>query len=440
MRDLLQFVWFKDLTNWSVKTYLNLNIINSCFNLTSLENLISPRQEKVKKSDYRNDIDLVKKISFKDGSIHLRDEKKSGMDMYRLYPNDLLVSKINFHQGALAVNDFGIEILTSTHYQPYIVSDIIDKKYLVLVLRSNAFQQYLSSIKSEGIKTEATYNFIKTLKIPLPPLKIQQKIVDNYKAKLTLAKQQEQQAQQKEAEIETYLYEVLGIELPKAEQQNTNLLQFVWFKDMDSWSYEQLFLKSKFYSKHKVTELSDICEFKNKRFNRTNYAKDFFNYVDIGSIDPLNGIMSNKKTQTGKAPSRATQYINTGDLIIATTRPYLKKFAIVQNTFNDNVCSSGFTVIQKNTNKYNLYYIREFLQSFYGVAQLKEHMTGGLYPAITLTKLKNIQIPFPPLKIQNQIADHIQSLKEEITTLKQNAQDNKQSALSDFEAEIFNAS
>jgi restriction endonuclease S subunit len=440
MDKVLHFIGFKDLDSWSVKNYLSINIINSVFKLTALEQVIYPRQEKVKKNDYQNDIDLVKKISFNDGKIHLREQKKSGMDMYKVYPNDLLVSKINFHQGALAINNVNKKLLSSTHYQPYIINNNVDKKYLVLLLRSNTFKEYLSFIKSEGIKTETTYNFIKTLKIPLPSLKIQQQLVKNYQDKINLANKQKQLAKQKQQEIEEYLYTELGIQQTVETPKTDNILQFVNFKDLNYWSYEQLILNNNFSGKYKNSNFSDICNFKNKRFDKKDYKQDYFNYVDISSIDPLNGICKNKKIPLKNAPSRATQYINTGDLIIATTRPYLKKFAIVGNNFNNNICSSGFSVIEENSNKYNLFYIKEFLQSFYGIEQLKKHMTGGLYPAITIKKLKEIQIPLPPLAIQNKIVTHIENIKNEIKDLNHQAQQNKALALSEFEAEIFDAS
>jgi len=45
------------------------------------------------------------KISFKDGKIHFRDEKETGMDLYQAEKGDLMTSKINVHQGALALAD-----------------------------------------------------------------------------------------------------------------------------------------------------------------------------------------------------------------------------------------------------------------------------------------------------------------------------------------------
>ena len=70
-----------------------------------LEDKIKPKYIKIKKTDYNGDIDIVQKISFKDGKIHFRDEKSTGMDLYKAEKGDLITSKINVHQGALALAD-----------------------------------------------------------------------------------------------------------------------------------------------------------------------------------------------------------------------------------------------------------------------------------------------------------------------------------------------
>ena len=80
---------------------------------------------------------------------------------------------------------------------------------------------------------------------------------------------------------------------------------------------------------------------------------DSFRYIEMSDVDPIYGIFNDTKLSTINAPSRATQYIKTGDLIIGTTRPYLKRFAIVSEKYNQCICSSAFQVIKPNNN-YNI--------------------------------------------------------------------------------------
>lgn len=122
-------------------------------------------------------------------------------------------------------------------------------------------------------------------------------------------------------------------------------------------------------------------------------------------------------------------------MIIGTTRPYLKKFAIVDSEYNNNICSSGFQIINSKEN--NLEFLFEYLRSDAGILQFKFYMTGALYPAITSKDLKKIKIPLPPLEVQNEIVAHITGFKKQIKQLRIAAATNRTTALSDFEQKIF---
>lgn len=145
--------------------------------LVPLKDLIIPQYEKLKKEEYKGDLDIVDKISFADGKIHLREQRQTGMDLYIAQKEELITSKINLHQGAIAVNNID-RLACSTHYQVYHInhSEVIPD-YLVTMMRSARFLQQVASEKNKGIKNEAGYEFIISFLIPLPPLEIQREIV-----------------------------------------------------------------------------------------------------------------------------------------------------------------------------------------------------------------------------------------------------------------------
>ena len=214
-------------------------------------------------------------------------------------------------------------------------------------------------------------------------------------------------------------------------------MKFVKFKNIERWdcyNNEESSVMTKLKaSSYPIFELGNVYKFIQRRWDKKEIS---FDYVEIGAVDPLKGILYAEKIQTVKAPSRATQKIKTGDLIIGTTRPYLKKFAIVTDKFNDCVCSSGFQVVApKDT--YNLLYLYEFLKSPIAISQFELFMSGALYPAITNKDLKKILIPLPPLKIQNAIIEHISEQKSQIKELRQQASELREKAKSDFEKSVF---
>jgi type I restriction-modification system DNA methylase subunit/restriction endonuclease S subunit len=142
-----------------------------------LGTLLTPKYEKIKKDDFKGDFEVIEKISFADGEIHFREKRETGMDLYKAEAGDLLTSKINVHQGAMALTPSNL--VCSTHYQVYSINQSkINPKYLLLVLRSKEFLKKVNIEKAGGIKNEAGAEFLAKFKIPFPPLEIQNEIVE----------------------------------------------------------------------------------------------------------------------------------------------------------------------------------------------------------------------------------------------------------------------
>lgn len=184
---LLHTMPFRKLDKWYVELYLNSKTMNSSHNMVKLSSLIQPIKRKIKKEDYDGTLPVVSKIIFKSGEIVFRKENKTGMDLLYVKKGDMLISSINFHQGAVAVNNAG-DFVCSTHYQTF----LIDKKqivpeYLIKVLRSSLFINMVSGIKANGIKNESGFDFIGEFEIPVPSIPDQQKLPDAYHATIAEA-------------------------------------------------------------------------------------------------------------------------------------------------------------------------------------------------------------------------------------------------------------
>jgi len=141
-----------------------------------LGEFLTPKYEKIKKNDYDGTVDIVSKISFKDGKIHFRDENSTGMDLYFANKGNLVTSKINVHQGAVAIAPK--DLVCSTHYQVYeIDTNKINPNFLTSCLRTKEFLNQILEQKNKGIKNEQGAKFFLDFSIPLPPIEEQEKIV-----------------------------------------------------------------------------------------------------------------------------------------------------------------------------------------------------------------------------------------------------------------------
>jgi restriction endonuclease S subunit len=352
---------------------------------------------------------------------------------------DFLVAEIDAKVGGYGIVPKELEgAIVSGHY---FLFDIDKSKllpeYLGILVKQEQFSRQVKSTGSTNYAAIRPYHVL-DYQIPLPTLKEQEILINFYYSRINEAKQLEQQAENLESEIENYFLEQLGLTPFKLKEKNSSL-QTIDYTFLDRWDFFSTDTRIAIELKNSKFELSSIGKsfhFAKRSFNKLQYKKDTFRYIEIGAIDPIKGILDAKEVETKNAPSRATQYVKEGDLIIGTTRPYLKKFAIVTSEYDNSICSSGFCVICQSP-AYHLPYLHQFLKCSFGIEQLKNKMTGGLYPAITETELKEIKIPLPKLEIQKKIMTLIDLKKKNILKNKEKIVSIKIKAEKEFENLIF---
>ena len=133
-----------------------------------------------------------------------------------------------------------------------------------------------------------------------------------------------------------------------------------------------------------------------------------FKYIDIDSIDNKSNIVSSiKEIPTIEAPSRASRYTEKGDVVFSMVRPYLRNIA--QITENYCIASTGFYICSP----YNCmlskfcYYL---MLSNYVVDGLNTFMKGDNSPSITKREIDNWLYPLPPMNEQYRIVAKIEEI------------------------------
>ena len=74
-----------------------------------------------------------------------------------------------------------------------------------------------------------------------------------------------------------------------------------------------------------------------------------FQYIDLTSVDRETSKITETQTiNANNAPSRAQQILQSGDVILGTTRPMLKRYCLIGDEYNNQICSTGFCVLRAN--------------------------------------------------------------------------------------------
>ncbi len=440
----LKFVELTFLDNWSVAGLLDstFNYSNN-FSLAKIGDFLKRNRNAIKIDDNVTYKRITVRIN--NNGVTLRDtEKGRNIGTKRQYiasSGQFIVSRIDARNGAFGIipdeldgaivtNDFPVFDVDTTIINPY---------FLLLITSTAQFVNFAQSCSSGTTNRQRMdIDMFLNQRIPLPSLVEQEEIVNKYFSKIAQADQLQKEAENLEEEIESYFLEELGLK-PFTLKQRISGLQFIDYIDLERWDYlsSDIAINSALkISSFPLVNIGNEYSFAKRPFNKSKYFKPSFNYIEIGAIDPVKGILNVREVETKKAPSRATQFVKEGDLIIGTTRPYLKKFAIISMEYDNDVCSSGFSVIEKNEN-YHLPYLLQFLNCTYGVEQLKNRMTGGLYPAITEAELKEIKIPLPNIEKQKEIMFLVENKKNEILNNKAIAKTIVTKAEQEFEQTIF---
>jgi type I restriction enzyme S subunit len=164
--------------------------------------------------------------------------------------------------------------------------------------------------------------------------------------------------------------------------------------------------------------LGDLVEPTEQRDPRDSPTEEFF-YVDIASVDNnTKAITGAKKLAGADAPSRARKVIRSGDIIVSTVRPNLNAVALVPSSLDNQICSTGFSVLRPSK-KVLSGYLFAFARSASFIDALVARTTGANYPAVNDGEVKELSVPVPPLAEQKQIvklldeADELRKLRAE---------------------------
>jgi type I restriction enzyme S subunit len=268
--------------------------------------------------------------------------------------------------------------------------ELTEPKYLFLYCASNLFQNLKDELaRGSTQKALNDEKLKKYFEIPLPPIEIQKRIVARIEElfeKIDKAKELRQKAQE------------------ETEQIFQSALQEIFDKAEKKWG---------------MKKIREICE-KIKQTHPKNIFKSEFNYIDITSIDPeLKSIIGTKRIFVNKAPSRARKLVKEGDIIFATTRPYLKNIAYTSKNFDNCIASTGFCVIRPKKEFANSFYIFYAVNSEGFINQVLPLQRGASYPAVSDSDVYNCKIPLPPLPEQKKIVAYLDDLRGKAEKLKQ---------------------
>lgn len=170
-------------------------------------------------------------------------------------------------------------------------------------------------------------------------------------------------------------------------------------------------------SKWQNVHLGDIIKTNQSTYSPKENWK-FVNYLDTGNIT-ANRVEKIQyiNTDIDKLPSRAKRKVKRDSIIYSTVRPNQLHYGIIKNQPDNFLVSTGFVVIDVNTDKA----IPEYIYYVLSQNEIIEHLQAiaeqsvSAYPSIKPSDIENLNILLPNIEIQKRIVSILSVIDGKIT-------------------------
>lgn len=378
----------------------------------------------------------------------------------RLDLDDIKLIDINFHNGALAgsklkKNDILISMagtigrcavfdldneanINQAIAKIEVNQHHINPHYLVRYLNSHYGQMGFVKHRHDVSQPNINLGEIQRIKLILPPKEKQEEILNQLKPIESQARTLEKKSDAFLKEAENNLLSALGIELRKLKKidcyihfiKDENRLDF----EYNNPKYDVVYQAME-NSVYPIVSLGYCANFLRISRNPLKTPDVEFEYVDIGNIDTRFGEI-NSVTMLGKdaTSSRMRRVIYKRNIIVSTTRPTRNAIAIVPKYLDNQICSTGFAVLQCKEN-----ILPDFLflvlRSKFVTHQFQRLSSGSGYPEINQEEdLQKIMFPKPDnLDIQQEIVEKTYAILKKAKNSDRKAKEKWQDAKANFE-------
>lgn len=134
-----------------------------------------------------------------------------------------------------------------------------------------------------------------------------------------------------------------------------------------------------------------------------------------------------------------TAFVKCGDFLISRSES-LGVTAIVDEMHDGFAFGSFMIKFRITENEVNKHFISYILNSCLGITYFKRNKIGAIQGNITIPVIKSFLIPIPPIEKQNEIATHIQAIRDQAKQLRAEAAAGLEQAKREVEAMIIGES
>jgi len=156
-----------------------------------------------------------------------------------------------------------------------------------------------------------------------------------------------------------------------------------------------------------MIKLEKLLIERKKTLNPQDFKERLFNYVGLENVKSYSGFLVDFAPKYGKEIKSRSKIFLKGDIIYGRLRPSLNKCLLVEDNLGEGICSTEFFVLVRKTDGILPNYLRYILTSDFVLGKVKILTSGAALPRIQIKDFLNVEIPLPPIEIQQQYDNFI---------------------------------
>jgi restriction endonuclease S subunit len=358
-----------------------------------------------------------------ENTIFISEDLAKMLKPYEVKKEDLIISQRGTLGMVAKVPSFFENAIISANF--IAVKDIKDvsPSYLQTFLTSRFGRIQLSRRTSGQVQTKITTDDIKTIKVPVPPQEIQERIIQIMENAYSQKKQKEEEAENLINSIEDYFIDKLGIELPDVKDKmcfasNSNELinnRFDPYYHQPGFKEVEKVLEQ---GRFKVVLFRDLVTDIQNGVEIRKYVDKGYRYLRVTDLGEYE-INDNdpRFVDIYEIPQRIK--LTKRDFLVSRSGTLGLVSAVTDKIVNTVLSSHIFKVSLDD--KINPEYLEVYFRSPIGKSQFFQKNNGAIVPEINQAALKSLKVILPPIEIQNQIAEEVKEIMRMAKQLKEEA-------------------
>lgn len=441
---------YSSLLSWDYASNY-LHAINTCtWSTVPLSQVAVIRLEPASDDEIQSGaVSLLDRISFDEGRVFAGKRTETKMRQYKAYKGDVVVSKINARKGAIGIVESETPVGATIHFRVLIPNNSkVLTKFLHLGMRSTYCRNQFEILTGGQGKGEISEDRLLSVTVPIPPLPIQQKIVDHWEAAKSKANADIAQAKSTFKSLSNLLLNTLGLKRLDAAHDKRAFV--TWWQEIERWgagiSREMSRRPKLSDSPYPIVSLGDVIDDLQNGWSPKCLTRpaevDEWGVLKVGAVSFGWFDESQNKALPPNLKSRGQYEVKPGNFIIsrANITQYVGACALVGAVRSRlMLCDKLFRVIWKEASPILPQYLDEVLKTPHLRWQIENNLTGASPTMKNISKpaLLALRFPLPPLTIQEEIIAEIEAKRKEARLLEEKAKAHHKIAALEIEEMIL---